>query len=65
MVRYLESMICMAEASAQMSLHKYIYADNIDLTISIAIKSFVNTQKMSIKKLPQHMHEPPPSYYYF
>jgi len=65
MVRYLESMIRMAEASAQMSLRKYVRADDIDLTISVAIESFVNTQKMSIKKSPQCMREPPPSYYYF
>ncbi|KDQ53623.1 hypothetical protein JAAARDRAFT_197421 [Jaapia argillacea MUCL 33604] len=49
-VRHLESMIRMAEASAKMALREYVRADDIDLAISVAIGSFVSTQKMSIKK---------------
>jgi len=52
-VRHLESMIRMAEASARMSLREYVRADDVDLAISVAIESFVNAQKMSIKKTLQ------------
>jgi DNA replication licensing factor MCM2 len=49
-VRHLESMIRMAEPSAKMSLREYVRADDIDMAISVAVGSFVSTQKMSIKK---------------
>ncbi|KAI0743424.1 MCM-domain-containing protein [Daedaleopsis nitida] len=49
-VRLLESMIRMAEASAKMALREYVRADDIDLAISVAVGSFVNAQKMSIKR---------------
>ncbi|KAG2043625.1 MCM2/3/5 family-domain-containing protein [Suillus americanus] len=49
-VRHLESMIRMAEASAKMSLREYVRPDDIDMAISVAVGSFVSTQKMSIKK---------------
>jgi len=49
-VRHLESMIRMAEASAKMHLREYVRADDIDLAISVTVGSFVNAQKMSIKK---------------
>lgn len=49
-VRLLESMIRMAEASAKMSLREYVRGDDVDLAISVAVGSFVNSQKMSIKK---------------
>ncbi|RPD78428.1 MCM-domain-containing protein [Lentinus tigrinus ALCF2SS1-7] len=49
-VRHLESMIRMAEASAKMALREYVRADDIDLAISVAVGSFVSTQKMSIKR---------------
>jgi DNA replication licensing factor MCM2 len=54
-VRHLESMIRMAEASAKMSLREYVRSDDIDLAISVAIESFVSTQKMSIKKTLQRV----------
>ena len=57
-VRHLESMIRMAEASARMSLREYVRADDIDLAISVAIESFVNAQKMSIKKTLQRVRHP-------
>jgi DNA replication licensing factor MCM2 len=49
-VRHLESMIRMAEASAKMNLREYVRADDIDLAIQVTVGSFVNAQKMSIKK---------------
>jgi DNA replication licensing factor MCM2 len=49
-VRLLESMIRMAEASAKMALREYVRGDDIDLAISVAVGSFINSQKMSIKK---------------
>lgn len=49
-VRHLESMIRMAEASAKMHLREYVRADDIDLAIQVAVGSFVNAQKTSIKK---------------
>ncbi|KAI0311420.1 MCM-domain-containing protein [Amylostereum chailletii] len=52
-VRHLEGMLRMAEASAKMALREYVRADDIDVAISVAVESFVNTQKMSIKKTLQ------------
>ncbi|KAK8854535.1 hypothetical protein IAR55_003274 [Kwoniella newhampshirensis] len=49
-VRHLESMIRMSEASAKMHLREYVRSDDIDLAIQVAVGSFVNAQKMSIKK---------------
>ncbi|KAF7315586.1 DNA helicase [Mycena indigotica] len=52
-VRHLESMIRMAEASAKMALREFVRADDIDLAIEVAVGSFINAQKMSIKKTLQ------------
>jgi len=49
-IRHLESMIRMAEASAKMCLREYVRSDDIDLAISVAVGSFVSTQKLTIKK---------------
>jgi DNA replication licensing factor MCM2 len=49
-VRHLESMIRMAEASAKMHLREYIRADDVNLAIKVAIGSFVQAQKTSVKK---------------
>ncbi|KAG0140469.1 hypothetical protein CROQUDRAFT_356950 [Cronartium quercuum f. sp. fusiforme G11] len=49
-IRQLESMIRMAEASAKMHLREYVRSDDIDRAIQVAIHSFVNGQKMSVKK---------------
>lgn len=43
-------MIRMAEASAKMHLREFVRADDIDLAIQVTVASFVNAQKMSIKK---------------
>jgi DNA replication licensing factor MCM2 len=58
-VRHLESMIRMAEASARMSLREYVRGDDIDLAITVAVESFVNAQKMSIKKTLQRVRARP------
>lgn len=49
-VRHLESTIRMAEASAKMHLRNTVRSDDIDLAIQVTIASFVNAQKLSIKK---------------
>src|SRR5215471_1384713 len=49
-VRHLESMIRMAEASAKMHLREYVRKDDVDLAIAVTVGSFVNAQKLSIKK---------------
>lgn len=49
-VRHLESMIRMSEASAKMHLREYVRSDDIDLAIQVTVASFVNAQKMSVKK---------------
>src|ERR1700722_10192441 len=54
-VRHLESMIRMAEASARMALREYVRPDDIDLAISVAVESFVNAQKTSIKRTLQRV----------
>ena len=54
-VRHLESMIRMAEASAKMALREFVRADDIDLAIEVAVSSFVNAQKTSIKKTLQRV----------
>jgi DNA replication licensing factor MCM2 len=48
----------MAEASAKMSLREYVRADDIDMAISVAVGSFVSTQKMSIKKTLERVGVP-------
>ncbi|GMK57347.1 hypothetical protein CspeluHIS016_0401810 [Cutaneotrichosporon spelunceum] len=49
-VRHLESMIRMSEASAKMHLREFVRSDDIDLAIRVTVGSFVNAQKISIKK---------------
>ena len=49
-VRHLESMIRMAEASAKMHLRDYVRSDDIDVAIRTTVESFVNAQKMSVKR---------------
>ena len=56
-VRHLESVMRMAEASAKMHLREYVRADDIDLAISVAIGSFVSTQKMSVKKTLERVRD--------
>lgn len=57
-VRHLESMIRMSEASAKMHLREYVRSDDIDLAIQVTVGSFVNAQKMSIKKTLERVSLP-------
>lgn len=57
-VRHLESMIRMSEASAKMHLREFVRADDIDLAISVTVGSFVNAQKLSIKKTLERVSWP-------
>jgi DNA replication licensing factor MCM2 len=49
-VRHLESTLRMAEASARMHLREFVRADDVNLAIKVAIKSFVSAQKTSIRR---------------
>lgn len=49
-VRYLESIIRMAEAFARMSLRDHVRQDDIDMAISVTVGSFISAQKHSVKK---------------
>ncbi|KAJ3254301.1 MCM DNA helicase complex subunit [Boothiomyces macroporosus] len=49
-VRYLESIIRMSEAFARMHLRDIVRQDDIDHAISVTIKSFISTQKHTVKK---------------
>lgn len=55
-VRHLESIIRMSEASAKMALREYVRADDINMAISVTIGSFVNAQKISIKKALERVY---------
>ncbi|KAJ3328634.1 MCM DNA helicase complex subunit [Blyttiomyces sp. JEL0837] len=48
-VRYLESMVRMAEAFAKMHLRDHVRQDDVDKAIAVMIRSFVGAQKHSIK----------------
>lgn len=49
-VRYLESMIRMAEAFARMSLRDNVLQSDIDRAISVMVYSFVSTQKIGAQR---------------
>ena len=49
-VRYLESMIRMAESFAKMQLHDSVSQADIDRAISVMVKSFVSTQKIGAQR---------------
>ncbi|KAI9104717.1 MCM2/3/5 family-domain-containing protein [Phlyctochytrium arcticum] len=49
-VRYLESIIRMSEAYARMHLRDYVRQDDVDRAISVTIKSFISSQKYSVKR---------------
>lgn len=49
-VRYLESIIRMAEAFARMHLRDTVRQDDIDHAIKVTISSFISAQKYSVKK---------------
>ncbi|RKO92165.1 MCM2/3/5 family-domain-containing protein [Blyttiomyces helicus] len=49
-VRYLESIIRMSEAFARMHLRDSVRQDDVDRAISVTVKSFISSQKLSVKK---------------
>eukprot|EP00045_Choanoeca_perplexa_P010873 m.112895 g.112895 ORF g.112895 m.112895 type:complete len:889 (+) comp15424_c0_seq1:120-2786(+) len=49
-VRHIESMIRIAEAHARMHLRDYVRADDVDMAISVTLRSFIATQKHSVAK---------------
>ncbi|KAJ3172040.1 MCM DNA helicase complex subunit [Geranomyces variabilis] len=49
-VRYLESIIRMSEAFARMHLRDFVRQDDVDRAISVTVKSFISSQKWSVKR---------------
>ncbi|CEF64250.1 DNA replication licensing factor MCM2 [Strongyloides ratti] len=49
-VRHVESMIRMAEAHAKMHLRQYVNEDDVNTAINVMFQSFVETQKVSVKR---------------
>uniref|UniRef100_A0A0K0FNC3 DNA replication licensing factor MCM2 n=1 Tax=Strongyloides venezuelensis TaxID=75913 RepID=A0A0K0FNC3_STRVS len=49
-VRHVESMIRMAEAHAKIHLRQYVNEDDVSAAINVMFNSFVETQKVSIKR---------------
>ncbi|KAJ1622196.1 MCM2/3/5 family-domain-containing protein [Pavlovales sp. CCMP2436] len=47
-VRHLESLIRLAEATARTQLRSHVRNDDIDLAISVMLRSFINSQKHTI-----------------
>ena len=52
-VRHLESMVRMSEASAKMHLRDYVRDDDVDLAIKITLQSFLQAQKVSVRRALQ------------
>lgn len=53
-VRHIESICRMAEASARMHLRPYVREDDVDLAIKVMLESFLQAQKISVRKALQH-----------
>lgn len=49
-VRHMESIIRMAEAHARMHLRESVNQDDIDMAIRVALESFIQAQKHSVKR---------------
>jgi DNA replication licensing factor MCM2 len=49
-VRHIESLLRMAESHAKMHLREYVRSDDVDLAISILLKSFLMSQKYSVAR---------------
>ncbi|KAJ5072865.1 DNA helicase [Anaeramoeba ignava] len=49
-VRYIESLIRMAESVAKMHLRDYVREDDLNFAIKIMLESFISTQKFSVMK---------------
>lgn len=53
-VRHIESICRMAEASAKMHLRQYVREDDVDLAIKVILESFLQAQKVSVRRALQH-----------
>jgi DNA replication licensing factor MCM2 len=49
-VRHVESIMRMAEAHAKMHLRDYVRDDDMDVSISMMLKSFISAQKFSVRR---------------
>ena len=52
-VRHLESIVRMSEASARMHLRDHVRRDDVDLAIKVVLESFIQAQKVSVRKTLQ------------
>lgn len=50
-VRHIESIIRMSEANARMHLREYVNNDDVDLSISVMLQSFIQSQKYSVSRI--------------
>lgn len=49
-VRHVESIMRMAEAHAKMHLRDYVRDDDVDVSISMMLKSFISAQKFTVRR---------------
>jgi DNA replication licensing factor MCM2 len=49
-VRHLESIFRLSEAFAKMRLSEFVSPNDVDLAIKVTVESFVQAQKVSVKK---------------
>jgi DNA replication licensing factor MCM2 len=49
-VRHLESVIRMSEANAKMHLREHVTTQDVDIAINVLIKSFLQSQKLGVRK---------------
>ncbi len=52
-VRHIESMMRMAEASARMHLREHVREDDVDMAIKVVLESFLQAQKVSVRRTLQ------------
>lgn len=49
-VRHIESVVRMSEACARMHLREYVRDDDVDLAIKVMLESFLQSQKVAVRK---------------
>ncbi|KAJ2779408.1 MCM DNA helicase complex subunit [Coemansia javaensis] len=49
-VRYIESIVRLAEAHARMHLREYVQNDDVEVAIRVALEGFITAQKLSVMK---------------
>jgi DNA replication licensing factor MCM2 len=52
-VRHIESICRMSEASARMHLRQYVREDDVDMAIKVMLESFLQAQKVSVRRALQ------------